>query len=242
MAALPPVEPGSRAEKGPELDDSAACAKWVRARAADARAGKRAIVRMPIGVPAGGATAPDTFIGAWLGGSITLGQDGITPEWEPGVPHPSGMQTSIVEGWFTGTQKKEGGGGGPSWDTFGFHATRARAGSPDEADARHLQVVLSGPEASRELPALHDDRPWLLVAASLPLLEKDVDAHAESARAKLVAEGFDQAEVIDSRQATGLFCCFRNVLAGRYASDKEAREALARVKHAHPGAFVRKGW
>jgi hypothetical protein len=246
---LPPVAPGARAEVGPGLVDDP-FSKWVDARAAQARAGKREIVRLPVGIATGGATVPDTFIGAWMGGAIMGGDIGLSPEWEAGVPKPAGMQTWIVEGWFTGTRTTEGlggGGGGPTWPIYGFHGMRSRTASSDpdgnpEADARRVQVLLAGDEATRELPALHDDRRWLAVAATLPLTEADVDAHAERARARLVADGLESAEIIDSRQAAGLSCCFRVIVAGRYAAEKDAAVTVGKAKHAFAGAYVRKGW
>jgi hypothetical protein len=111
-----------------------------------------------------------------------------------------------------------------------------------EDDAQRVQVLLSAPESLRELPSLTDDRRWLAIVATHPLVEVDVDAHADKTRADLVARGFDTAEVIDTRQAAAMFCCFRVVVAGRFATESAAQAAVTKAKPSYPAAYVRKGF
>jgi len=111
-----------------------------------------------------------------------------------------------------------------------------------EDDAQRVQVLLSAPESLRELPPLADDRRWLAIVATHPLVEADVDAHADMTRADLVARGFDTAEVIDSRQAAAMFCCYRVVVAGRFATQAAAQAAVAKAKRYYPAAYVRMGY
>jgi hypothetical protein len=224
----------------------------VRKRAANATAGEREIVRIPIGSAWGGSTSPDTFIGSWVAGHINGGNVGLSVDWAPGTIKATGPVTVIADGWFTGPQTEKATGPG-TFDTFAFHVMRSREpgagkgegpnGDPRlEEDAERVQVLLSAPESLRELPQLADDRRWFAVVANLPLLEADVDAHAEKARADLAAHGFDTAEVIDSRQAAGLFCCFRVVVAGRFATQSAAQSAVTKAKPLYPAAYVRKGF
>jgi hypothetical protein len=93
-----------------------------------------------------------------------------------------------------------------------------------------------------DVPQLHDDRPWLLVLATLPYDAPHVDDEAGKQRDRAVVAGFPAAEVIDTRQTTQLFCCSRVVVAGRYATLKEANADLTQARHTWAAAYVRKGW
>jgi hypothetical protein len=159
-------------------------------------------------------------------------------------------EVEVVEGWFTGDTTHQGG-----CEAFGFHVMRSRRAGlapalPNddpalryyEDDAQRVQVLLSAPESLRELPPLGDDRRWFAIVATHPLVEADVDAHAEKARADLVAHGFDTAEVIDTRQAAAMLCCYRVVVAGRFATQGEAQAAVTKAKRFYPAAYVRKGF
>lgn len=237
---------------------------WVRKRWQNAKAGKREMVRIPVTHRWGGSSTPAVFLGAW--DNVLMGGDGLSIEWGPGTikltpsDYLHAPQNLVVEGWFTGEaviQKQDLTYDPLVGDTFTFHATRSRVAakvphpvprSPNsllgalEVDAERVEVLLPPPESLREVSLLQDGLPWFAVVASLPLLDTDVDAHAAKTRADLVAMGFERAEIIDSRQATGLFCCYRVVLGGRFASEGEAQAAVAKAKKAFPMAYVRKGF
>ena len=60
---------------------------------------------------------------------------------------------------------------------------------------------------------------------------------------KLIDRGFPSAEIFDSRRASALFCCFHVVVAGRYATKKEALGVARQArKQRFRDVYVRRGW
>lgn len=236
---LPSIAHGAHGAQGPKMEDSPAVDKWVVARAAEAKEGRREIVSLPVSAVGGGATMPPMTIGVWMGAVVGTG-DGLDVEWEPGAPKPAAEHTSLVQGYFTGTHHKTPDFGGPVFDLYGFHALRARPFA--ETDPMRADILLAGEEGARVLPPLTDDRRWLAIVDSLPVVEANVDVAAQSMRSKLAAAGFTDAEVIDSRQTADLFCCYRVVLAGRFATEAEAASAVKLAKAKKFQAYARKGW
>jgi hypothetical protein len=241
---------------------------WVQARVANAKAGQREIVRGPIaqklGPPCGGsqherAHDPEVLLASWStsDSAPTAGGATLAAEWGPGTAPPHVVdvfdvpEVEVVEGWFTGDTTHQN-----ACEAFGFHVMRSRRASATvpnppvadfnppvyEDDAQRVQVLLSAPESLRELSPLTDDRRWFAIVATHPLVEADVDAHTEKARADLVTHGFDTAEVIDTRQAAAMFCCYRVVVAGRFTTQSAAQAAVTKAKRFYPAAYVRKGY
>jgi hypothetical protein len=89
---------------------------------------------------------------------------------------------------------------------------------------------------------LTDDKPWLVVIDSLALFDKGTDVRAEALRKKVEAAGFADAQVIDSRQAPLLFCCYRVVVASRQPTREAALAQVKALKQKKFGASVRRGW
>ena len=90
---------------------------------------------------------------------------------------------------------------------------------------------------------LSDERRWLVVVRSIPAHGKRARARSERLLVNLKKAGFSAAEVIDSRQAPRLFCCYIVVLASRH-KDREAAMAQAKAvkKRGYRGITVRRGW
>ena len=109
-------------------------------------------------------------------------------------------------------------------------------------DAGDPAVIAELDDDEIDVPQLHDDRPWLLVLATLPYDVPRVDDEAGRERSRAVAAGFAGADVIDTRQTTELFCCSRVVVAGRYATEKEANAGLGQAKRTWATAYVRRAW
>jgi hypothetical protein len=264
-SGLPPVAQGTHAEMGPSDGD---WTKWIRARVANAKAGQREIVRGPVArklePPCGGSQHergrdPDVLLSSWStsDSAATSGGGVLAAQWGPGTAPPHVVdafdvpEVEVVEGWFTGDTTRQN-----ACEAFGFHVMRSRRATATvpnppvadfnppvyEDDAQRVQVLLSAPESLRELPLLTDDRRWLAIVATLPLVEADVDAHAENTRAELASYGFDTAEIVDTRQAAAMFCCYRVVVAGRFATQGAAQATVTKAKRFYPAAYVRKGF
>jgi hypothetical protein len=129
------------------------------------------------------------------------------------------------------------------WSELGFTVWHARAFASDaEGSSTEASVVAELDDDELFVPRLHDERPWLVIVATLPYQQPHVDDEAKALQARAVAAGFADAEVIDTRQTDELFCCSRVVLAGRYAGKKDADAVIGRAKRAGLPAYVRKGW
>jgi hypothetical protein len=228
---------------------------WVEARIAHARGGRREIVRVPL-VRAGlgwGCRCPPFYLGEnpfmnpidrWI--AVTTA---------PGLTLPPGGRpgwVQVAEGYFTGATRKldlRGRDGVPQeWlytlDEFHVMALRPARGGADgivEED-RRLHLLLSGPEAARRVTPLADGRPWLVVAASEPLEAPGGEARAEKLRRTLVQAGLGGAEVLDSRQTPRLHCCYRVVVAGRFASREQADAAVTTARARGHRAYVKQGF
>jgi hypothetical protein len=152
----------------------------------------------------------------------------------------------VVEGRFTGDHGSAPASDDPAekakFKLWGFEVLRWRPRRPDDPKDEKVRIVLAGKDAAEAVAPLADDRPWLVVADSLALFDKGTDKRALALKDKLVAAGFAQAEVIDSRQAPLLFCCYRVVVAARFATREQALAAVKDVKKKKLDASVRRGW
>lgn len=230
----------------PPSSDAAQLKPWVAARVAAAKRSEREIVKVPLARHGEwGCDCPNWYIGT----SLTSNSGG---EWlAPILPKtfdqgsPAVGRVWVVDGYFTGKSKSERGSPGKANDQWEFVVLRGRpgteAGEGGDPDGQ-VAVVLGGAEAKREVPPLNDDRPWLVVIASVPLLERGSERQSAKLRDALAAAGFSEAEVIDSRQAPMLFCCYRVILAGRFATSKAANAAVEQAKKKGFSAYPRRGW
>ncbi len=240
--------PASAAETAEaDAQDQAGSKAWVKERLSNVKAGKRELVRIPFAHHGEwGCNCPGEYIG-----TQTDSEGGIAwlnPEFEPKVQETrsekrdeeEGGYMRVAEGYFTGKRTKEKGEEeGQTYTLEGFHVLRWRPLRGDK-DAR-LTVVSAGPEWTEKVQTFTDDRPWLVVVDSLALLDKKTEARATALRDKLVAAGAKDAEVIDSRRAPMLFCCYRVVVSGRYATREAALAAADELKKKKISAGVRRG-
>ena len=81
-----------------------------------------------------------------------------------------------------------------------------------------------------------------MVTGSVPRTKDGARKRAEKQLAKLLAKGFEGAELFDSRRAQRLSCCYWTVVAGRFADQGDAKALAKKVKKAGLKAFVKQGW
>jgi hypothetical protein len=112
-----------------------------------------------------------------------------------------------------------------------------------ELDGPAPKVVLSGPEASKLVPKVKDDKPWLVVAGSFPLADRErADEEAGKLFEKLGNLGIQDAERHDSRAFSGLSCCFEVVTGGRFADQKAAEARLKQLSAKGVKGYLKKGF
>lgn len=222
---------------------------WQAARVAEAAQGKRAIVRIPLvrRSTGWGCVCPDWYIGdststnsagAWLNPAFSVEAVGLLAKVEP-----AGIQV-VAEGYYTGKTEafvwKSDGVVRDTYEMAGFRVLRWRLSR--DADEPVMAVLLDGPKAQQAIQPLSDSRPWLVIAHSLQLSSPGCTKGAELRRKRLVEKGFKDAEVIDSRAAPLLACCFKSVLLGRFKTRAEARALSTSAKAKTVKTYVRRGW
>jgi hypothetical protein len=112
-----------------------------------------------------------------------------------------------------------------------------------ELDGPGPKVVLSGADASKAVPKIQDDKPWLVVAGSFPLADKArSDEEASKLFEKLGTLGIQDVERHDSRAFAGLSCCFEVVTGGRFAEQKGADARLKQLSAKGVKGYVKKGF
>lgn len=112
-----------------------------------------------------------------------------------------------------------------------------------ELDGPGPKVVLSGADASKSVPKIQDDKPWLVVAGSFPLTDKTrADEEASKLFEKLGTLGIQDAERHDSRAFAGLSCCFEVVTGGRFAEQKPAEARLKQLSAKGVKGYLKKGF
>jgi hypothetical protein len=234
----------------PSANDAEALNKWIKTRVKSAKEGKREIVRAPLvdHSDGWGCTCPQYYLGT-VPDMAASEEAWVKPVAGPGLTIPAHKRSGwvmVVEGYFTGQSGTEAGDAGVVYTVYELQLIRIRpmkgdAFDDDNPDAQ-LQILLSGEEAAKEPAPLSDARPWLVLVASYPLSAKDTEKKAQAQKDKLSAAGFTAAEILDSRQAQRLYCCYAIVAAGRYETEAEARAALKEVKKKFKGAYVKQGW
>lgn len=250
VAAAPPP-PAAEAD----VHKPDAVVKWAAERARNAAAGKPEIVRFPL---AHHGTWGSGFPTYYVAGDLGSGPEPcpcIAPQWAAGAEEPNTLdetgrdagRMAVVEGRFTGksAQVKEYEDSPDSavhtvWDFEVLRWRPFRDGGADEGKAR---VVATSAQASEGVAALADERPWLATVDSFPALQKGGDDKARKLLDKVAKTGFAKAEVIDSRAARLLFCCYKVVVAGRFATQDEATALMKELKKkGFANAGVRRGW
>lgn len=187
-------------------------------------------------------TAGDPYVDGFI--DPKPGPDGLLPE---SIRYG---KTIVAEGYFTGKIHVEKGDVDEKFELDEFRVIRARAPLPPKtdggdtgiaaADAR-VVVLARGADAMQEAPRPADGKIFLVVVESISLASPDA---YEKARAKTDAlrDRFPEAEVIDSRNVPGFFCCNYVVVLSRWATDKEARDAAAHARTMGVTTSVRRGW
>ena len=225
---------------------------WIAKRLKRAGQGKAELVRIPIAYRSmgWGCPCPDVYIGtgtdAAEGPWISLSK---TSKGSPGAYNERWGTVVIAEGRFTGKRliiDLRDGPDGPEeyrYEALEFEAWRMHRFNHKRDSEGTMQVLLASPESRRAVPLMTDSRPWLVVAASVPAVDKRASARAEKLRARLVRKGYANAEVLDTRATPLLRCCHRVVVAGRFV-DAKAAHALARAvrRKGFKSAYARQGW
>ena len=173
-------------------------------------------------------------------------------------PTDWGDESVILEGWFTGKVISRDAYAGVSrkefkvardegwYDLAVLEVVRMRpprfVGEEHSAGDDHVWVMLDAPSRQIQVPRLADARPWLVAAASIPLHEPQALRQAEAVRDRVRKAGFPDVELLDSRQATRLFCCHLLVVAARTATRSEADALVHRAKKAGLVTYPVQGW
>lgn len=228
----------------PTVDDPQA--SFIDNRVARAVAGTHEIVALRVWKCGPSCTCPPPCVQAsaegepsrWLDVRGADGDPAALPDWASAdvtgrftgrtrvVPAPEPGQPSIVL---------------PELRLVGEPVVAATGPSP-EVGAR-ARVVLEGAAANKDVSAIHDERPFLVIAGAFPLAEPTSDAEAGRLFVKVTSLGISDAERVDSRAFSALACCFDLVVAGRFA-DAKAAAARQRLLAARgvKAAYVKRGF
>jgi hypothetical protein len=255
QAALPP--PTSQpSDAGVDFTERASMKTWALARIREAAKGppkSAELVRIPITRhgPGWGCICPEVYIG--IKNSADTDTIWIEPTFAP-TATPLAPDTAVVaEGYFTGKSTPFAPKTTEAFEKVslhGFHVLRHRpvafdpnseGPQPMAADAR-ASTVLTAAEAHHETTEPSDGRVFLLVSASIPMHEKNAQAAAMKKRDDLRANGFADAEVLDSRTTSGLFCCHWVVVVSRHRTAADASADAAKAKAKKIDTLVRRGW
>lgn len=243
--------PASAAAKVPGPVDIGDAESWIKARARTAKKGKPELVRIPVAYRSmgWGCRCPDNYIGT--------GTDAAEGPWiklvgsaGPPYDYSERLGTVVVaEGYFTGRRVEEDLRDGPDspkewlYKLWEFKVVRMRRFRDARAADAKLHVLLDGASAARKVAPLGDDKRWLVIVDSVRLTDKRSARRAARVKKRLIAKGFSSAQVFDSRAAWRLFCCYRVVVAGRYATKKQARAVARRARaRRFRGVYVKQGW
>lgn len=220
-------------------------AAWFELRAANANAGKPEIVRVPFVTRSlgWGCTCPMHYIG--LSPDTGAGSAWLEPLHAPQSKLLEPGTLAVAEGMFTGkTRRFQGDDPDNPYVVYDFEVLRIRAFNGEafgeETVDAQAHVILTGDDVKAQVAPLADGKPWAVITASLPLGDKTTKKTAASAVEKLRSAGFSAAESFDSRRAASLSCCYEVVVAGRFASEAEAKAALAKSKI--KGAYVKRAF
>jgi hypothetical protein len=241
-------------KKEPTLDDPKAIKKWVDERVKNAKDSKTELVRFAMVGCIESATCPSYWaIGftehmeedqshRWflpITDGLKLPQSGWVggvAEWGPVL---------LVEGYFTGVKRMptdaEGFAEATESKLAEFKILRFTNASQTKAD-RVLKIVATGEEALKKVETYSDAKPWLVLASSKPLFDAASEKDSNDLKDKLIAAGFTEAEVFDSRKAKNLFCCYLVVVAGRYSTKEDAQAAVKQAKTKGFTTYAKQGW
>jgi hypothetical protein len=225
--------------------ESGGPSKWLKARVKKAKEGEKELVRLPLAYQSEGwgCDCPLNYIGT-SPDEASDEHSWLKPIYEEGTKEPAYAfrgWVMVAEGYFTGNSEKYKGGGDPA-TVYEFKVTKLRNFQAEKTADVTAEVLLSGEEAKREVAKLSDNKPWLILTKSIPLQDKALEKKKTEALKKLTDAGYSSAEALDSRQTTALNCCYAIIVAGRYATEEEAKTTLKEVKKKFKGSYVKKGW
>jgi hypothetical protein len=220
-------------------------ADWLPARLRNARAGVVEVVSVPVWKCGPSCTCPGQCF-------IVRAPEGVFGVHFTGEPPALGDWS---EGTFfvklTGRVLKQpaGGGEGPLEDVYEVTlVAQGREPPPDLDDPdRHCRIALAGPTAMITPPLLEGDKPWFVIAKTVPGWPAPDLSALEEIAARMRASGFPAAAIVDSRSAPRLSCCFQVIVADRFATASEAeserkRLVAAKVAGVPSSAYVVRGF
>ena len=238
------------------LDDGDPAAReaavdWLAERLRNAREGRPEIVRLPVALRSRGwgCPCPDAYIGVDPNGNIfSLGWLRLDVRGDAG----GGLKESetgavvVAEGWFTGAVSQEDLRSDPSEpEDFVYaldHLVVARTRPLRDGESAKLEVVLGHPATSEPVTPLRDDRPWFVVAGSAPLSAPNHAERAQKLADKVKRAGVEDVEIIDSRRTELLWCCADVVVAGRFATQEEAKERVKALRKHRLKSYEKKAF
>ena len=216
-------------------------ASFIDNRVARAAAGTPEIVALRVWKCGPSCTCPPPCIQASAEGEPSRWLDLRGADGEPVAL--ADWTSADVTGSFTGRTRVAPGQAAalPELRLVGEPVVVATGPSP-ELGAR-ARIVLDGAAAKKDVTAIHDERPFLVIAGAFPLGEPTSDAEAGRLFEKVTSFGVADAERIDSRAFSALACCFDLVVAGRFAEAKAAatRQRLL-ASRGVKAAYVKRGF
>jgi hypothetical protein len=239
--------------KEPSIDNTTTLQKWIKERVKNAADGKPELVRFPIVGCIESATCPSYWA---IGFSDQMEDEDQDKRWilpiTDGIKLPvsgwvGGVATwgpvLLVEGYFTGVKRVATNEEGFADKTklAEFKVLRFTNASQTKAE-RLLKIVATGDEVTKVVDPFTDDKSWLVLASSKLLSDATSQKVSDELKEKLIAAGFTEAEVFDSRKAKNLFCCYLTVTAGRYKTKEDAQAAVKKVKAKGFDAYAKQGW
>lgn len=100
----------------------------------------------------------------------------------------------------------------------------------------------SGKRGYARVQFINDDRPYVVIAGSFAVQGTGYLARAKKLRSKLVKAGFEDTMIHNSREFPALACCYRTVVAGRFAQKADAVKLQQKLKQGGFRPYVRKGF
>lgn len=223
---------------------------WLERMSADARKGLRSIVRLPLWQCIGwGSATPSAWVAA---GCFNAAVFFVTPTGDTRLIERCDACTGltdgkidecrdkrcflVAEGYFTGKlhETEDGPPGEPGPVAHEFHIERARIGKQGR-----LTLRLPGGAPPAAGPPIADGPKWGVMYADAFATDPNVAKKAADRAAQLKAAGFD-AEIIDSRRISSLWCCSQALLIGRFDSREKAQARAQEILKAKlPRPIVR---
>lgn len=216
-----------------DVSDEKALAKWLDERVKLAKAGTPELVRFPmVHHDDWGVDYPTYFVSV-IQESGPNSCPCLNVKFEKGAEEPDTRdpktlrdngRVAIVEGKFTGETTKQG-----EYTLRGFTVLRHRP-YRGEGDSTEAKVIATAAQLGEGPKEPLGGAPWLATVDSFDVFDKASEKKAQALLEKVKKAEFGSAEIIDSRGAPLLFCCYEVVIAGKFETQDEATAVMKQLK------------